>query len=52
MTLDFETVHAFSRGAGLVYFAALFVAVIAWALWPRNQSRFDAAARIPLHDDE
>jgi len=52
MTLDFDTVLAFSRSVGLIYFMALFAAVIGWALWPRNRSRFDAAARIPLKDDD
>jgi cytochrome c oxidase cbb3-type subunit 4 len=32
-------------------FVILFVAVVAYALWPRNRATFDKAARLPLQDD-
>jgi cytochrome c oxidase cbb3-type subunit IV len=32
-------------------FLALFVAVIAYALWPRNRKTFDKAANMPLRED-
>ena len=32
-------------------FLALFVAVVLYALWPRNRAAFDAAARLPLRED-
>ena len=32
-------------------FFAVFAAVIAYALWPRNRTKFDDAAHIPLQDD-
>ena len=32
-------------------FVALFLAVLAYALWPRNCASFDAAARLPLRED-
>ena len=32
-------------------FVALFVVIVAYALWPRNAARFDNAARIPLRED-
>ena len=31
-------------------FVAIFVGVVAYALWPKNQKKFDAAARMPLED--
>ncbi len=31
-------------------FVALFVAVLVYALRPRNRTTFDAAARLPLED--
>jgi cytochrome c oxidase cbb3-type subunit IV len=31
-------------------FVALFVAVVVYALWPRNRATFDRAARLPLED--
>ena len=41
----------FAQTWGLVYFVVLFLAVLAYALWPSNGRSFDAAARIPLRED-
>ena len=32
-------------------FVGIFLAIVAYALWPRNQSTFDAAARLPLREE-
>lgn len=32
-------------------FVGLFIAIVAYALWPRNRAKFDAAARMPLRED-
>lgn len=32
-------------------FVALFLAVLAYALWPRNRATFDHAAKMPLRED-
>ena len=32
-------------------FVLLFLAVLAYALWPSNAREFDAAARMPLRED-
>jgi len=32
-------------------FVAMFLAVVLYALWPRNRATFDAAARLPLRED-
>jgi cytochrome c oxidase cbb3-type subunit IV len=40
-----------AQGAGVLYFMGIFLAVCAYALWPSNRDRFDAAARTPLQDD-
>jgi cytochrome c oxidase cbb3-type subunit 4 len=32
-------------------FVAFFLAVLAYAFWPRNRKTFDAAARLPLRED-
>ncbi|NQV81252.1 MAG: cbb3-type cytochrome c oxidase subunit 3 [Alphaproteobacteria bacterium] len=37
---------------GLAYLVVLFVGVLAYAFWPRNRSKFDSAAQIPLRDGE
>jgi cytochrome c oxidase cbb3-type subunit IV len=41
----------FAQTWGLVYFVALFLAAIAYALWPSKQKAFDEAARMPLRED-
>ena len=32
-------------------FVAIFVAIVTYALWPRNKATFDEAARIPLREE-
>ena len=32
-------------------FVVIFIAIVAYALWPKNKSKFDAAARLPLRED-
>ncbi|MBR0794991.1 cbb3-type cytochrome c oxidase subunit 3 [Bradyrhizobium jicamae] len=32
-------------------FVGIFIAIVAYALWPRNKTGFDAAARMPLRED-
>jgi cytochrome c oxidase cbb3-type subunit IV len=40
-----------AQGAGVLYFMGIFLAICAYALWPANRGRFDAAAQVPLQDD-
>ena len=32
-------------------FVAVFLAILAYALWPANRDKFDSAARMPLRED-
>ena len=32
-------------------FVGIFIAILTYALWPRNKAMFDAAARQPLRED-
>ena len=32
-------------------FVGLFLAIVPYALWPRNKAAFDEAARMPLRED-
>lgn len=32
-------------------FVGIFIAIVTYALWPRNQKAFDEAARMPLRED-
>jgi cytochrome c oxidase cbb3-type subunit IV len=49
--MTYQTLSGFAQTGGLVYFAGMFLAAVAYALWPRNKSRFDEAARLPLAED-
>jgi cytochrome c oxidase cbb3-type subunit 4 len=32
-------------------FVAIFLAIVAYALWPKNQAAFDEAAKMPLREE-
>ncbi|MFW2391893.1 MAG: cbb3-type cytochrome c oxidase subunit 3 [Alphaproteobacteria bacterium] len=49
--MSYENVASISQVVALLFFIALFVAVLAYAFWPGNKKRFDEAARLPLEDD-
>lgn len=49
--MTYETVSSFAQIWGMFFFIIVFVAVIAYALWPSNKGKFDRAARAPLSDD-
>jgi len=50
--LDYETVARFAQQGGTVYFVAIFVAGLVYALWPKNREAFRRLAQLPLEDDE
>ena len=41
----------FAQTWGLVYFFAIFIVVLVYALWPANSETFKKAADSPLHED-
>jgi cytochrome c oxidase cbb3-type subunit IV len=49
--MTYQTLSQFAQTGGLLYFVAMFLAAVAYALWPRNRSRFDAAAHLPLSEN-
>jgi cytochrome c oxidase cbb3-type subunit IV len=49
--MTYESAAAFAQTSGLLYFVGIFAGVILYAFWPRNRSRFDAAAHLPLIED-
>lgn len=51
MDQTYKFLAEIAQSVGLLYFVALFLAVAAYALWPSNRDKFDAAARMPLQDD-
>ena len=32
-------------------FVGIFLVIVAYALWPRNQAMFDEASRLPLREE-
>ena len=46
----YDTLASFAQTWGMLLFIALFMGAGVYALWPRNQTKFDAAARLPLED--
>ncbi len=53
MDPTYKAVAEFAQTWGLIYFTAIFLVVLVYALWPsrKQQKRFDDAARIPLQED-
>ncbi|MGE0035264.1 MAG: cbb3-type cytochrome c oxidase subunit 3 [Xanthobacteraceae bacterium] len=51
MDQTYRTLAEFAQTWGLAYFVAVFLVVLAYALWPSRQRHFDEAARIPLRED-
>jgi cytochrome c oxidase cbb3-type subunit IV len=47
----FEALSAFAASWGMAYFVVIFLATLAYALWPSKREMFDHAARIPLSED-
>jgi cytochrome c oxidase cbb3-type subunit IV len=41
----------FAASWGTLYFAAIFIVAIAYAMWPSKQKSFEEAANIPLIED-
>lgn len=48
----YEILSSFAQTWGLLLFVALFAGALVYALWPRNQSRFDRAAMSPLTEGD
>ncbi|MGB7714953.1 MAG: cbb3-type cytochrome c oxidase subunit 3 [Pseudolabrys sp.] len=51
MNPTYRALAEFAQTWGLVYFVAVFVVVLIYALWPSRQRQFDEDARIPLRED-
>jgi cytochrome c oxidase cbb3-type subunit IV len=51
MDPTYKAVAEFAQQWGLIYFMAIFLGVLVYALWPSRKKEFDDAARIPLKED-
>lgn len=47
----YETLASFAQTWGLIAFMAFFIGVIAYAVWPKNRDKFNAAARSVLDEN-
>lgn len=52
MEITYQDASYFAQTYGLLYLFGLFVMVLIYALWPKNKEKFDAAAKIPLEENE
>jgi cytochrome c oxidase cbb3-type subunit 4 len=46
--MTYDTIATLSQVTSLLMFIAMFVAVLAYAFWPRNKPRFEEAQRHAL----
>jgi cytochrome c oxidase cbb3-type subunit 4 len=51
MSETYEALARFAQTWGLIYFLAVFIVALLYALWPSHQQRFDETARMPLRED-
>ncbi len=51
MSITYEELAEFAQTWGMLYFLAVFVATMSYALWPSRQQQFDESARVPLRED-
>jgi cytochrome c oxidase cbb3-type subunit 4 len=51
MAQMYQFLASIAQSVGILYFMGMFLAVVAYALWPRNRETFDRAASIPLQDE-
>lgn len=49
--MSYETVATFTQVISLLLFIAMFLVVVAYALWPKNRKRFEEAQRRALDLD-
>jgi cytochrome c oxidase cbb3-type subunit 4 len=52
MTIDHDFLVAMSKSFGLFYLIAFAIAVLIYACWPSNKTRFDRAAQSILADED
>ena len=49
--MTYEAIRSLAGTAGLLFFIAMFVLVLAYVVWPGNKDRFEQARRLPLEND-
>jgi cytochrome c oxidase cbb3-type subunit 4 len=49
--MTYQAATILSQTVALVMFVTLFAAIVVYVLWPGNKKKFEAAAELPLEDD-
>ena len=52
MSVEHDVLVAMSKSFGLLYLIVFSIAVLIYACWPSNKSRFDSAAQSILQDED
>jgi cytochrome c oxidase cbb3-type subunit 4 len=47
----YKALAEFAQTWGMLYFLAVFIGTLAYALWPSLKGQFDESARIPFRED-
>lgn len=50
--MSYDVLAHFIKMGGTVFFTGFFVCAIIYALWPKNKTRFERAAQLPLLNDD
>lgn len=50
--MSYDVLAHFIKMGGTVFFTGFFVCTIIYALWPKNKTRFNNAAQLPLLDED
>ncbi|WP_321394436.1 cbb3-type cytochrome c oxidase subunit 3 [Emcibacter sp.] len=51
MDVSHQDASAFAQTWGLIFLVVMFVAVLAYALWPKNKDKFNKASHAPLDEE-
>jgi len=46
----YQDLASFAQTWGMLFFIAVFLVVLVYAIWPKNREKFEAAANLPLTD--
>jgi cytochrome c oxidase cbb3-type subunit 4 len=50
--MNYENLSSFAQVGGTLYFVAIFLVAVAYALWPRNGRMFKRAAQLPMNEKD
>jgi len=50
--MDLTALSEFARPLWTIWLMAVFIAIVTWAYWPRNKTRFEQDAQIVFDDEK